>query len=262
MHKQFGQSSNLLMDNRTSCQDSVAARPDRRLAILLAAERLFAQHGYQGVSIRQIAEAAGVPPALVGYYFGAKHELFLAIFDHWRGTLEERLRLLAEARAQPPDGHTLRRVVQAFVEPVLKLRGSSEGECYAQLVARELAYRTPEAARVLSDHFDPLAHAFIDALHGASPGSTRAQSAWAYQFALGALIHHISDDRVERLSRGLNRSADPAAAQALVNFICAGIAAVVTPTQGLPPHQPSPAPKLTRRSPSAEQTRAPLTTQP
>ncbi len=41
-----------------------------------------------------------------------------------------------------------------------------------------------------------MAHAFIDALHGACPGSTRPQAAWAYQFALGALIHHISDHRV------------------------------------------------------------------
>ena len=33
-----------------------AARPDRQHAILLAAEKLFAQHGYHGVTIRQIAE--------------------------------------------------------------------------------------------------------------------------------------------------------------------------------------------------------------
>jgi AcrR family transcriptional regulator len=71
-----------------------ATRPDRRLAILLAAERLFAQHGYHAVSIRQIAEAAGVPLALVGYYFGPKHELFHAIFEHWQGTVEERLERL------------------------------------------------------------------------------------------------------------------------------------------------------------------------
>ena len=45
-----------------------------------------------------------------------------------------------------------------------------------------------------------------------SPGSQRADAAWAYQFALGALIHHISDHRVGRLSRGESRPNDPAAA--------------------------------------------------
>ena len=50
-----------------------------------------------------------------------------------------------------------------------------------------------------------LAHAFIDALHAARPQVPREQAAWAYQFALGALLHHISDQRVHRLSHGANR---------------------------------------------------------
>ena len=204
-------------------------RPDRQQAILLAAEKLFAQHGYRAVSIRQIAEEAGVPLALVSYYHGQKHELFQAIFDHWRSTVDERLALLALAREGTPGPQMLKRVVQAFVDPVLRLRASEEGEYYAQLVARELFYRTPEASQVLEEHFDPMAHAFIDALHGACPGSTRAAAAWAYQFAVGALLHHISDDRVERLSRRQNRTADASAGPLLVDFISAGVAAVLVP---------------------------------
>jgi AcrR family transcriptional regulator len=63
-------------------QTAEAVRPDRKRAILLAAEKLFAERGYHAVTIRQIAEEAGVPSALVGYYYGAKHELFHAIFEH------------------------------------------------------------------------------------------------------------------------------------------------------------------------------------
>ena len=74
-----------------------APRRDRRGDILLAAEKLFAQHGYHAVSLRQIATEAGVPLALVGYYFGAKHELFHAIFEHWAPTIDERLSRLREA---------------------------------------------------------------------------------------------------------------------------------------------------------------------
>ncbi len=206
-------------------------RRDRRQAILLAAEKLFAQHGYHAVTIRQIAEEAAVPLALVGYYFGPKHELFHAIFEHWRHTVDERLALLrqAQAPAARADGGELRRIVQAFVEPVLRMRASGEGEFYARLVARELAQRTPETDRVLTQFFDPMAHAFIDALHRANPGSTRAQTVWAYQFALGSLMHHISDFRVQTLSRGRNRPNDPAAGAMLVDFISAGIAAALLP---------------------------------
>jgi len=204
-------------------------RVDRKMVILLCAERLFARHGYRAVTIRQIAQEAEVPLALVDYYFGQKHELFRAIFDHWRGTLQERLSLLDAARRSAPADRVLQRVVEAFVLPVLRLRASSEGESYAQLVARELLYRTPETQQMLTDYFDPMAHAFIDALHAISPGSTRGAAAWAYQLALGALLHHISDDRVERLSHGENTACDPSAAPLLVNFICAGIGAVLAP---------------------------------
>lgn len=210
-----------------------AVRPDRKAAILLAAEKLFAQHGYHAVSLRQIAAEAGVPLALVGYHHGAKHELFHAIFEHWAGTIEERLARLRAVRApgaRPP----LRRIVEAFVEPVLGMRASAEGEYYALLVGRELAYAAAEADRVLRDFFDPLAHAFIDALHAARPAATRERAAWAYQFALGALLHHISDQRVRRLSRGTNRPNDPAAAPLLIAFMTAGLEAALPDSPDLP----------------------------
>ncbi|WP_432829272.1 TetR family transcriptional regulator [Dactylosporangium sp. CA-092794] len=51
---------------------------DTREAILTAARQAFAERGYDGASIRQIATGAGVDPALVHHYFGAKEQLFLA----------------------------------------------------------------------------------------------------------------------------------------------------------------------------------------
>jgi AcrR family transcriptional regulator len=227
MYKTLQQPFNVCMEVQHA--PATAPRGERRQAILLAAERLFAQHGYRGVTIRQIAEKAGVPLALVGYYFGPKHELFHAVFEQWRHTVDERLALLRQACAGAAGAGRVRAIVTAFVEPVLQMRASAEGEAYALLVARELAYRTPEAERVLGDFFDPMAHAFIDALHGACPGSTRPQAAWAYQFALGALIHHISDHRVQRLSRGRNAPNDPKAGALLADFICAGVGAVLRP---------------------------------
>lgn len=210
----------------TPVQKAPVLRPDRKTAILLAAERLFAEFGYHAVSIRQIAAEAGVPLALVGYYYGAKHELFHAIFKHWEGTIDQRLALLDDVLTgpQPP---TLHRVVWAFVEPVLELRASSEGESYAMLVARELAYRTPGADRVLAEMFDPMAHAFIDALHQLHPKWPRARAAWAYQFAMGALLHHLMDHRIGHLSKQQNLPNDLAAAPLLIDFIVAGITAVL-----------------------------------
>jgi len=220
-----------------------AARPDRKQAILLAAEKLFAQHGYHAVTIRQIAEEAGVPLALVGYHHGQKHELFEAIFAHWNQTIEERLTGLQQAVDRTPANQRLPLIVDAFVQPVLRLRASVEGEYYALLVARELHHAREETDRVLRTYFDPLARAFIDALQSLAPKASRAEVAWAYQFMLGALVHHLSDSRIERLSDGQSQTADPAAAPLLTRFLVGGIEAAL----GIPAHPPTPRKTTSRR---------------
>lgn len=49
-----------------------------RQAILAAAREAFGERGYDGATIRAIADGAGVDPALVHHYFGTKQRLFLA----------------------------------------------------------------------------------------------------------------------------------------------------------------------------------------
>ncbi|MCF6744147.1 TetR/AcrR family transcriptional regulator [Blastococcus sp. KM273128] len=56
-------------------------RPDTREAVLAAARAAFAERGFDGASIRAIATAAGVDPALVHHYFGSKDQLFLAAIE-------------------------------------------------------------------------------------------------------------------------------------------------------------------------------------
>ena len=55
------------------------APSDTRTQILDAAERLFADRGYRGTSIRAITDLAGANLAAVGYHFGSKAELLAAV---------------------------------------------------------------------------------------------------------------------------------------------------------------------------------------
>jgi len=55
--------------------------PDTRGQILAAARRSFADKGFGGTTIRAVAGEAGVDPALVHHYFGAKDDLFLAALE-------------------------------------------------------------------------------------------------------------------------------------------------------------------------------------
>ena len=219
-----------------------ASPADRKADILLAAEKLFAQSGYHAVSIRQIAAEAGVPLSLVGYHYGPKDALFRAIFEHWNTTIEERMRELTAIDINPLDANTLPRIIEAFTGPVLRMRASREGEYYALLVARELYHATDETDQVLRAYFDPLAHAFIDALALALPQVTRGQVAWGYQFALGALLHHISDERIDRLSKGASKRGSAESASLLTNFIVGGLRAALGAPVGT---HTTPAPRRT-----------------
>jgi AcrR family transcriptional regulator len=58
-----------------------AGSPPNREAILAAARDQFAARGYESATIRGIAAAAGVDPALVHHYFGSKDQLFAAAIE-------------------------------------------------------------------------------------------------------------------------------------------------------------------------------------
>jgi AcrR family transcriptional regulator len=81
---------------------------ETREAILAAARDLFAEKGYDGVSIRAIARAADVDPALVHHFFGTKEGVFIAAVRFPVNPIE----LLPKIIAAPPDklGETMARV--------------------------------------------------------------------------------------------------------------------------------------------------------
>ncbi len=56
---------------------------DKRLHILETAEQLFAEKGFDGTSVRDIASRAHVNLAMISYYFGSKEKLFNALIE-WR----------------------------------------------------------------------------------------------------------------------------------------------------------------------------------
>lgn len=54
---------------------------DTRAQLLAAARAEFAERGYEGATVRRIAERAGVDPAMVNHWFGGKDALFTASLD-------------------------------------------------------------------------------------------------------------------------------------------------------------------------------------
>jgi TetR/AcrR family transcriptional regulator len=83
--------------------------------ILAAAERLFAQHNYDGVSMNAVAQEARVSKANVFHHFGSKEELYLAVLQNVRRELVEDL---AGIRAEPgvDAGENLKRVGNLYLD--------------------------------------------------------------------------------------------------------------------------------------------------
>ena len=79
-------------------------------AVLAAARALFAERGYRATTVRAIAAAAGVTPAMVHHFFGSKHSVFLASI---RMPIDPE-QLLDQLLAAPRDQFA-ERLVRAFV---------------------------------------------------------------------------------------------------------------------------------------------------
>jgi AcrR family transcriptional regulator len=187
------------------------ARPAKE-RILDAAERLFAQRGFHGVSLRDIAQDARVDVALISYHLGGKRELFTAVFERRAGVLNrERLELLeAVRRAALPGVPTIEAVVNAFTQPLVEraARGGPGWKSYFALVA--WVNNSPEfAPLMMTRHFDPLVERFIAVLREALPGCPPREIYWGYHFLSGALTLTFAETgRIDRLSDGMCRSSD------------------------------------------------------
>jgi AcrR family transcriptional regulator len=88
-------------------------RAVREAQMVAAAERLFSERGYQGVSMDEIATASGISKPMLYDYFGSKEGLLLACVERARGRLFEEIAAAVRA-AGDPEG-ALRAGVEAFI---------------------------------------------------------------------------------------------------------------------------------------------------
>jgi AcrR family transcriptional regulator len=200
-------------------------------AILDGAELLFAQHGFYGVSTRQVAAEAGVDVALIHYYFGAKRALFDAVFAR-------RAEILNRARMASLDAYelefagalTAEGAIEAFINPLIDAseNGGPGWKSYFVLVAQ--VNNTPAwGGATMTRYFDPVVQRLIEVLKRAMPDTTYDELYWGYQFLTGAMMLALSETgRIDLLSGGLCRSSDLGAVRRRLSHFCAaGVSSLV-----------------------------------
>lgn len=193
--------------------------------ILDAAEYLFSKHGLHGVTLRDVAQRVGSHTTLLHYYFKDKTHLFEAVFARRAGiTSGRRMAALERYEKEAGDNPTVEGALRAFLDTDLDLyyEGGEGWMNYGAFGAR--ASNTPEGAKLMDLHFDPVVLKLVSILKRALPDYSDEDIFWGYHFVTGALMNTLArTGRIDRLSGGLCHSDDfPAVKKRMAKFMAAG----------------------------------------
>lgn len=168
--------------------------------IFFAAERLFAEGGYEGVSVREIVQEAGVNLAAVSYHFGSKHALLMAVFVKRARELDgHRLELLRAAERENGGAPSVEALMRAYIAPPILWRSPDSGKATAiRFLNRTRAAPTRELRLFLETRIKGLT-IFRQALARAAPQASSSEICWTLHFAV-TLSYHGSDLDLNRLT--------------------------------------------------------------
>ncbi|WP_460305016.1 TetR/AcrR family transcriptional regulator [Actinocorallia aurea] len=215
---------------------TIADAPDR---LLDAAAKLFAEQGYDAVSVRAVNKAAGMNPAAVHYHFGSKEALATAVLerglgDLWDARLAELDGLLAGSDTHSLSGGALEypaapvrgeRLAALLVEPLAALAHDPGRRWLARLLARIVAsgHRLPWHSAWSFP--EPWAVLLVRAV----PALPAEEAALRWRLARDLVLHTYG---------GADGPPPPAAS--VTAFVAAGLTAPFPPPDGAPPCPTSP----------------------
>jgi AcrR family transcriptional regulator len=197
--------------------------------ILNAAERLFADHGFESTSIRAIIGEAGVNLAAIHYHFRSKEALLEAVLQRRISDINaERLRRLdaAEAAAAPRPA-VVEEVLAALVIPTVEfaLRDES-GSTFVRLMGRILGEPKFSLSDFFRKYFGSVIARFSEALVRALPHLPREIVLCRVFFVAGALIHLLrAGHTIDVFSPGLRGGDYASISQDFIEFAAAGLRA-------------------------------------
>ncbi len=149
------------------------SRTDTRARIQQIAVELFAEHGYEGTSLREIAERLGVTKAALYYHFKSKEDIILSLVEDYQAQMDA---LIAWAGSHPANAETRREILSRYMHIV-----AERSQVFRMLHQNQAALNTMASAlRTLKTA--PLQLA--DQLAG--PGATLRERA-RVMMALGAM---------------------------------------------------------------------------
>jgi len=167
----------------------MGARISTKVKILNAAEALFAEHGFEQTSMRQITTAAEVNLASVNYHFGSKKALIQAVIARYSSVFMPALDAQLQALQQRPQVTSIE-VFSCFREPLrdlVKVRKHGPA-IYLSLLGYAYAEIQGHLRRFTMQEYGDVILRLVSLLHQANPQLTAEDVFWRLHFVLGATV--------------------------------------------------------------------------
>lgn len=198
--------------------------------ILDTSEGLFAQLGYFGVTIKDVADGMGIHPALIHYYFDGKKALFDAVFERRvEYAIAARTAGLDAYEAEVGDHPTVEGALRAYYDAAFDvyIEGDEGWRNFGRIFS-QVNNAPGYGAEKMDTYFDPLVLRLIGLLQKALPDAPPEDLFWSFQFTSGAYSLILSrTGRIDRLSGGLCASDDfEAVRDRFVTFMAGGFDAL------------------------------------
>lgn len=198
--------------------------------ILDAAEQLFAEFGYHGVTLKDVAKKVGVSSTLIHYHFSGKESLFEAVWAR-RAPISARNRLEAMRRyaEEVGDAVTVEGALHAWIDADLDVQIEDQEHWVAfGKISAQANSAAGWGAEKMTKYFNPVVLALIDLLKKAMPGCDEQTIFWGYHFVSGAMTHNMArTGRLDELTHGLCSSDDFVSIKRhMAKFMAAGFHAI------------------------------------
>jgi|Deesub1362A_J573_1020465.scaffolds.fasta_scaffold01366_11 AcrR family transcriptional regulator len=170
---------------------SVKAKTTRE-RLLDTAEKLFFEKGYEGVSVRDLTDRAGVNVAAVNYHFQSKKNLYKEVVRRRLSTVAQRriaeLKQVAEGKRTPDLRKVIRTYVSGFLGDILS---SKEVENFLNLVSREMSQPGIATDVLIKEIVSPIHKILKDAIHRARPALSEEKISLCIISISGQVLHFL-----------------------------------------------------------------------
>jgi AcrR family transcriptional regulator len=204
---------------------------DTRVALILAAERLIAENGIDGVSLRQInAEAGQRNSSAAHYHFGSKDALVRSIYEYRLGRVNQRRQaMLDDIRAEGCEDDT-RRVVAAIVRPIVaEIEESEGGSFYIRFLSQAIGHPQGGTRKYFDNALTDATSEVYTLIDGALPEISDRVLGQRFGLMWEMIIHSLADRERYRLQsqRGVDRESE-SFINNLIDVVTGGLTAPVS----------------------------------